>query len=96
MAAFITSRPTPKSALSHADREIRTAEVMGDLLACECDEAALVWLAQSQGLPIEFRHDCSPLAILQVRMIVVTNGHDAAPPSSWMHAYDRVSGGGRK
>ncbi|OSI79310.1 hypothetical protein BSZ21_01530 [Bradyrhizobium canariense] len=37
---------------------------MGDLLAVERDEAALVWPAQAQGLPVEHRADINPLALL--------------------------------
>jgi hypothetical protein len=53
---------------------------MGDLLAAERDEAALVWQAQAQGLPVEHRADISPLAILQVRL-VTTPRADAAETS---------------
>jgi hypothetical protein len=56
-------------ALSNEAREKAEAEVMQDLLAVEFEEAALVWRAQSEGLPVEHRADCSPLAILQVRLI---------------------------
>ena len=38
--------------------------MLGDLLAVERDEAALVWTAQSQGMPVEHRADISPLALL--------------------------------
>jgi hypothetical protein len=38
---------------------------MGDLLAVERDEAALVW--QAQNLPVEHRADISPLALLGLR-----------------------------
>jgi hypothetical protein len=41
--------------------------VMGDLLAVERDEAALVWQAQAQNLPVEHRADISPLALLGLR-----------------------------
>jgi hypothetical protein len=52
-------------------RQLADAEVAGDLLAVERNEAALVWQAQSQNLPTEHRNDCSPLAILQCRLITV-------------------------
>ena len=43
------------SALSHADRERRAAEVQADLLATERTECAAVLMAWSQNLPVEFR-----------------------------------------
>jgi hypothetical protein len=67
----IASESDDKSALSHADRELRTAEVMGDLLDIERQEAALTWSAMEQGLPIEHRSDISPLALLGVRLVTV-------------------------
>ena len=65
--ALIDSEADDKSALSHEARQKAEAEVAQDLLACERDEAALVFKAQAQGLPVEHRKDCSPLAILQCR-----------------------------
>jgi hypothetical protein len=37
------------------------------LLAVERDEAALVWRAMDERLPVEHRADCAPQSILQVR-----------------------------
>jgi hypothetical protein len=70
-----------KAALSHEARQQREAEAMGDLLSIEREEAALIWTAQAQGLPCEFRHDTNPLAILQLRLITVApnNGHASSP-----------------
>ena len=82
------------SALSHTDRELRTDEVMRDLLAVERDESALVWLAQSQGLPVEHRADIDPIALLGIGLVTTTNGH--APETSWMHGFDRVEPQGRR
>jgi hypothetical protein len=75
------------AALSPEAREEQEAELMGDLLAVERDEAALVWSAMAQGLPAEHRNDCAPAAILQVRLLTAphTNGSRG---SSWMHAWD--------
>lgn len=78
------------SALSHEQRELRTAEILGDLLATERDESALVWMAQSQGLPVEHRSDINPCAVLFLKLVTVTNGH--TEPSSPLHAYDVVYG----
>jgi hypothetical protein len=89
--AEIDSEADDKAALSHEQRQKQEAEVMGDLLAVERDEAALVWQAQAQGLPVEHRADCSPQAILQVQLVTpaATNGQ----ASSWMHAWDLVQPG---
>jgi hypothetical protein len=54
----IDTEADDKAALSHETRQQREAEVLGDLLAVERDEAALVWQAQAQGLPVELRTDC--------------------------------------
>jgi hypothetical protein len=42
---------------------------LGDLLAVERDESALVWQALAARLPADHRADCSPLAILQCRNV---------------------------
>jgi hypothetical protein len=69
------------AALSHSDRELRTAETMGDLLAVERDECALVWQAQAQNLPCEHRQDVSVLALLSIAL-VTTPRADASPETS--------------
>ena len=86
----IASEADDKAALTHQARRERTDELNLDLLAVERDESALVWQAQAQGALIEHRADCSPLAILQVRLVgtSATNGRE---PSSWMHAWDLFS-----
>jgi hypothetical protein len=63
-------------------KEIR----LGDLLAVERIEAAMVFAAWAQGLPCEHRADCSALAILGCALITApraTNGH-----TSVEHAID--------
>ena len=92
-------RSTPKrmipASLSHAEREVRIAEAMGDLLQTERDECALTWRAQSEGLPVEFRVDVSPLALLGVAL--VTAPRAAVPGTTGRHAFDVVQpGGGRR
>ena len=64
---------------------------MGDLLVFERDEAALVWRALDERLPVEHRKDCSALAILQMRLVTApqTSG---SPGSSLMHAFDIIAG----
>ncbi|WP_354209566.1 MULTISPECIES: hypothetical protein [unclassified Bradyrhizobium] len=76
----IASEADDKAALSHEARQKAEAEVQGDLLAVERDESWLVWSAQGAGLPVEHRGDCSPLAILQVRL--VTTPRDSALPET--------------
>jgi hypothetical protein len=79
--AEINTEADDPASLSHADRELRTAEAMADLLEIERQEAALIWTAQAQGLPCEFRHDMNQLAILQLRLVTVvpTNGQASSP-----------------
>jgi hypothetical protein len=66
--ALVTEEADDAAALSATERETRAAVVVGDLLACEYDEARLVWQAQADKLPCEHRSDCAPQAILQVRL----------------------------
>jgi hypothetical protein len=72
----IDTEADDKAALSHEARQQCEAEVLGDLLAVERDEAALVWQAQAQNLPVEHRGDISPLAILQVRLVTAPRGSE--------------------
>ena len=60
----IASEADDPAALTHEARQQREAEVMGDLLAVERDESALVWRAQAERMPVEHRADISPLAFL--------------------------------
>ena len=67
--AEIDSESDDKAALSHADREVRAAEVQADLVEVERVEAALVFDAWSKGLPCEHRADCNALAILSCALV---------------------------
>ncbi|WP_338822727.1 hypothetical protein WDM22_02070 [Bradyrhizobium septentrionale] len=79
------------AALSHEARQQAEAEVMADLLAVERDECALIWAAQAQGLPVEFRADISPIAMLGLRL--VTTPRADPPDSSEGHAgFDLIGG----
>jgi hypothetical protein len=69
LACEITSEADDKAAMTHEARQKAEAEVLGDLLDIERQEASLVWQAQAQTLPAEHRHDCSPVAILGCRLI---------------------------
>jgi hypothetical protein len=83
-----------KAALTHEARQERAAEVMSDLLAVERTEAALTWRAMDEKLPVEFRADINPLAVLQVRLVTVPRAIEG-PSTSPGHAYDIVLGGRR-
>jgi hypothetical protein len=54
---------------------------MADLLSVERDEAALTWSAMEQRLPIEFRPDISPLALLGLKLVTAPRA-DAFPETS--------------
>jgi hypothetical protein len=69
------------AALTHEARQQQEAVVMGDLLAVERDEAALVWRAMDERLPAEHRNDCAAEAILQT-VSVVAPRTDPSPGSS--------------
>lgn len=63
------------SALTHQQRETALSELQASGLAVSRDECELVFLAQSQGLPVEHRSDVDPQALLSVRCVV-------APPAN--------------
>jgi hypothetical protein len=89
--AEIDTEADDKAALSHEARQKAEAEVQGDLLDVERQEAALVWQAQQSLLPCEHRSDCAPQAILGVKL--VTTPRAAPPPSSPERAsYDLIGG----
>jgi hypothetical protein len=93
LAREIDTESDDKAALSHEQRQQSEAETMSDRLATERIEAALTWSAMEQSLPVEFRPDISPLAILQLRLVTVapTNGH----ASSMEHEGFNLAGGRR-
>jgi hypothetical protein len=88
--AEIDAEADDPAALSHTEREKRESEVQQDQLATEFSEAALVWAAMDERLPVEHRADCSPLAILQCRLITApaVNGRG----TSLQHVIDIVGG----
>ncbi|MET4030125.1 MULTISPECIES: hypothetical protein [unclassified Bradyrhizobium] len=83
----IASEADDKAAMSHEARQKAEAETMGDLLAVERHEAALVWRAQAQGLPVEHRSDINPLALLGVRLVTVSRS-DALPETTPGFSWD--------
>jgi hypothetical protein len=79
--AEIDTESDDASALSHETRAQAEAETMGDMLDIERQEAALTWEAQAQGLPVEFRGDINPLALLSLRLVTPPRA-DGLPPTS--------------
>ena len=69
-------------ALSHEAREKAEAEVMGDLLAVEREEAAFVFAAWGNGLACEHRSDCSPLALLGLRLVTTQRASEMPETSA--------------
>jgi hypothetical protein len=75
--AEIDTESDDSAALSHTDRELRSAEIQGDLVDTERQEASLVFAAWEHGLACEHRSDCSPVALLGLRL--VTTPHAEQP-----------------
>jgi hypothetical protein len=88
--AEIDTEADDAAALSHEARQKAEAEVLGDLLAVERDESALVWQAQAQSLPCEHRGDISPVALLALRL--VTTPRADLPPTSPEHVITFAGG----
>ena len=84
--AAIDAEADDKNAMTPEAREKAEAVVMADLLSVSRDEAALVWIAQSEMLPVEHRADCSPLALLGLRLVATSKR--PAPATSGAHAFD--------
>jgi hypothetical protein len=81
LAADVDRNADPEGALSHDQRQQQEAELTGDLLDIERQEAALVWRAMDERLPVEHRADISPLALLALRL-VTTPRADALPETT--------------
>jgi hypothetical protein len=92
LTALIDAESDDKAALTDTERQLRTAEVMADELACERDEAALTWRAVSEQLPVWFRADIAPQALLGLAVVTVPRAIDGPTTSL---AYDIVLGGRR-
>ncbi|MGZ5234158.1 MAG: hypothetical protein ACXWC3_29450 [Burkholderiales bacterium] len=65
----IASESDDAASMSHEARQKAEAEVIGDLLDIERQEAELTWMAQAERLPIEHRDDINPVALLGVRLV---------------------------
>jgi hypothetical protein len=88
----INSEADDKCALTHEVRERQAAEVSGDLLAVERDEASLMFRAWADGSSVAPRPDLAPAAWLNVTLVT-------APPnvrgSSPQHAAIEIVTGRR-
>jgi hypothetical protein len=80
-------------ALSPEARQQQEAETMGDLLAIERDESALVWRAQAEKLPVEHRADCSPLAVLSVKLVAAPAAANGGTSPGWSSLWGGIGGG---
>jgi hypothetical protein len=76
------------AALTHAQRQQREAEAQADLLDSERQEAALTWSAIEQNLPVEFRPDINPIALLGLRLITTARTTEM-PETSQGHSWLR-------
>jgi hypothetical protein len=83
---LIDDEADDESALTHEQRQQRESEAQADLLDIERQEAELTWQAMSQNLPVEFRPDCDPRAILQIQLITTPRA-DALPATSPGHSW---------
>jgi hypothetical protein len=88
--AEINTEADDGAALSIEARQTRSAEVAGDLLAAERDEAFFVWQAQAQGLPIEHRADINPVALLGLVLVTASRTNGASSPER--ASFDLIGG----
>jgi hypothetical protein len=79
------------AALAHEARQQQEAEVMGDLLEIERQEAALVWGALDERLPVEHRVDINPVALLGVRLVTAPRANPS-PGTSPQHVITFTGG----
>jgi hypothetical protein len=90
--AEIDAENDDSASMTHEERQLRIAEVEGDLLSVERDESFCVWQAQAQNLPCEHRADINPVALLSLRLIATpraTLGSSSSPE----HAFVTFVGG---
>ena len=92
--ALVSEEADDDAALTHEARQHQEAEVMADLLAVERDEAALVWRAMDERLPMEHRADCAPQAILRCMIVIAPSV--TASGTSREHGIDIVDHSGRR
>jgi hypothetical protein len=83
--AKIDSEADDAAALSPEARPLAEAEILSDILANDRGEAELTWKAMAQNLPVEFRSDLSPLAVLRLELITAARPgpSETTPGYSW-------------
>ena len=86
--ALVDEEKDDAASLSHEERQRQEAQVRSDVLAVERDEAALTWRAIDDKLPVEFRSDINPIAVLQVQLRTAPRAIDG--PTTSPLAYDVV------
>jgi hypothetical protein len=65
----ISAESDDTNAMTHEQRQKATATIMADMLACDRELSELIWLAQAEGLPVDFRSDANPLAVLSLQPV---------------------------
>ena len=75
--AEISAESDDANAMTIEQRQKATATIMSDMLACDRELSELVWRAQSENLPVEFRPDANPLAVLGLRLVTVAQAEPA-------------------
>jgi hypothetical protein len=85
----ISAESDDTNAMTHEQRQKATATIMADMLACDRELSELIWLAQAEGLPVEFRSDANPwrscrYSLSPHRMSTDSTGNRASiePPSA--------------
>ena len=84
--ALVDAEKDDDAALDFADRARRESEALGDILEQDRIEAEMVFAAWAQGLPAEHRADCSPLALLGLRLVTTARASEVpstSPGLSW-------------
>jgi hypothetical protein len=66
--------------LTREQREQARATMANDLLATDRELSELIWIAQEQNLPHEFRAGVSPLAVLALQLVNVTHKAESTTP----------------
>ena len=92
--AEITALSAKSDATAMTIEEKALADIASKALAVDRELSELIWKAQADNLPIEFRSDANPLALLGRRLVTVAPTKEL-PPTTPGHAYDVVGPGRR-
>ena len=87
----ITEAADDGNAMTIEQRQKAVATITSDMLAVDRELSELIWLAQAQNLPVEFRPDASPLAVLGLQLRTVARAEPARTTPG--HGYDVVMAG---